>query len=506
MCLSLVSLFDSIFLGVNLDFRALLTDVENALGPASEPLLGLLEEFVLPSETVPATATIDCSALRSVHSALVGVLLSRFTDFGCFGRVEALGSATAPSVLIVALMPSMTTFASPIVDECHYENFFLLNPALEQLSIHCSKLFRRDLNIGFLRKRQLSISLVVNSPILEATYGLYRPSGVAVLDNAALESLEFPNLVHVVQGSFWVSFNNKLTNLTFAALKYVDCDFDITQNKLSGAVPTLPIYNYDGIRCKQLNDEYGTGNNIQKRAVYTISRQCHVQTNSDSNCFTALANCNFVRVVEVAPSPLYTDNGCDCVTKDVVCPLAVAGPAGLRGPRGPIGKPAESANAPLASFDNLVCTKTFAGTSAASASLVIANGTCAFRGGVASATNGHGARVRVAVTVAYKRVDSHVVVASEKFAAVDRCGPSVVLSINGNIVYKNSDVIFAPSGLISGAVELDMPDSLYNVALHIIADAHCANGARLVLGNEVVDVTIINKKPVANFLVPALLN
>lgn len=49
-----------------------------------------------------------------------------------------------------------------------------------------------------------------------------------------------------------VSNNFKLTDLDFSALESVDCEFDITNNKLTGDVPPLPIYNYRPDLCSEL--------------------------------------------------------------------------------------------------------------------------------------------------------------------------------------------------------------------------------------------------------------
>ena len=48
-----------------------------------------------------------------------------------------------------------------------------------------------------------------------------------------------------------------------------------------------------------------------------------------------------------------------------------------------------------------------------------------------------GARVRVAVSVAYKRLSAH---------HDDKCGPIIRLLVNGVTVFKNSDVVFAGEG------------------------------------------------------------
>ena len=57
--------------------------------------------------------------------------------------------------------------------------------------------------------------------------------------------------------------------------------------------------------------------------------------------------------------------------------------------------------------------------------------------------------------------------------------------------------------MISGAFELDMPDAAYAVQFDVTA--HCSNGAKLVVGAKTLQVTLVSNKPVAKFLVPALL-
>lgn len=222
------------------------------------------------------------------------------------------------------------------------------NPMLLELEINCAEILSPEpFSVALENEVKRGIITPYFQPLVDPFEesemdggDFQRPIGVYIAFHYRLALVKFPFLFRLVHGSFVVTNNGALTTLLFPLLRAIDCDFDITQNRLSGAVPPLPRTNVDGPSCRRL----GSFENLcaiydyccehRKRAVYTLTRQCHVQTDSDGNCFSSLANCNFTRDAQDAPGSVYTDNGCDCVAKSYVCGTAVAGPRGEPGARG----------------------------------------------------------------------------------------------------------------------------------------------------------------------------
>ena len=99
-------------------------------------------------------------------------------------------------------------------------------------------------------------------------------------------------------------------------------------------------------------------------------------------------------------------------------------------------------------------------------------------------------RVSISVSVVYARVVSSSSSSSDSsLSTASRCGPTITVKIDGNIVFKSSKALFASKGVVSGEFELTLA-----LGQHVIevstAPQHCS-GSDLTLANPAVVAMVL---------------